>query len=273
MRYSVVAVLAGVAIAIGAYGWSAHVKARKQERKDALALQEATALSQPRSVVAELPNVLLIGDSISVGYTVPTREMLGGIANVYRVPDNAGPTTKGLARLEAWLEGRRWDVIHVNFGLHDLFREKQGGLPWSARAPRVEPDGYESNLRAIVRRLKATGAKVIVATTTPVPAGASRRTPGSERAYNAAAQGVAAQEGAALNDLHAMVLAAASRGQLPADVHFTAEGYRELGVAVVAAISRQLPAAAAAQGRPGDPKQPVSAILPPAAPGLPAAQP
>ena len=51
----------------------------------------------------KLPRVLLIGDSISIGYTLPTREFLKGKANLHRIPTNGGPTTKGLASIDAWL--------------------------------------------------------------------------------------------------------------------------------------------------------------------------
>src|SRR5262245_55211566 len=57
--------------------------------------------------VARLPRVLLIGDSISIGYTPAVREMLRGVANVHRIPDNGGPTTRGLAMLEEWLGSGR----------------------------------------------------------------------------------------------------------------------------------------------------------------------
>src|SRR3954467_10868139 len=67
-----------------------------------------------------LPRVLLIGDSISMGYTLPVREMLKGKANVHRPPANCGPTERGLDQLDKWLGDGKWDVIHFNFGLHDL---------------------------------------------------------------------------------------------------------------------------------------------------------
>src|SRR5690349_5233165 len=60
---------------------------------------------------AKLPRVLLIGDSISIGYTVAVRELLHGKANVHRIPTNGGPTTNGLAHLPAWLGAGKWDVI------------------------------------------------------------------------------------------------------------------------------------------------------------------
>ena len=68
----------------------------------------------------ELPNVLLIGDSISMSYTVDVREKLAGIANVYRAPDNCRSTRQTLDKIETYLGHRQWDVIHFNWGIHDL---------------------------------------------------------------------------------------------------------------------------------------------------------
>ena len=84
-----------------------------------------------------LPRVLLIGDSISIGYTLPTRELLDGKANVHRIPTNGGPTTRGLEQLDRWLGDSRWDVIHFNFGLHDLKRaDAKGTLVDVSQGPR-----------------------------------------------------------------------------------------------------------------------------------------
>src|SRR4051812_8183558 len=56
-----------------------------------------------------LPRVLLIGDSISIGYTIPVRELLKGKANIHRPAANCGPTKRGLAQLDKWLGDGRWD--------------------------------------------------------------------------------------------------------------------------------------------------------------------
>jgi len=52
----------------------------------------------------------------------------------------------------------------------------------STRPPNIRPI-----LEAIVARLKETGAKLIFATTTPVPVGAIGRTPSEPAVYNAIA--------------------------------------------------------------------------------------
>lgn len=42
--------------------------------------------------VPGLPRVLLIGDSVSRGYTLAARKALAGKANVHRAPENCGPS-------------------------------------------------------------------------------------------------------------------------------------------------------------------------------------
>ena len=70
--------------------------------------------------VKGLPRILLIGDSISIGYTLEVRKFLKGKANVHRANANCGPTDSSLKRIDKWLEGGRWDIIHFNWGLHDV---------------------------------------------------------------------------------------------------------------------------------------------------------
>ena len=80
---------------------------------------QATATNPAMQPVADdprLPRVLLIGDSISIGYTVPVRDLLKGVANVHRIPENGGPTTRGLAKLDEWLGTNRWDVDSLQLG-------------------------------------------------------------------------------------------------------------------------------------------------------------
>jgi acyl-CoA thioesterase-1 len=182
-----------------------------------------------------LPRVLLIGDSISISYTLPVRALLAGKANVHRIPENGGPTSHGLERLEAWLGTGRWDLIHFNFGLHDIRRVRQG--PHQVSLPQ-----YEANLRQIVQRLRATGATLLWASTTPVPdLGVNPpRCDTDVRAYNAAALGIMEENGIAVNDLYADVAPNLAALQFPANVHFTAEGARALGRRVAACIETAL---------------------------------
>src|SRR5262245_8519549 len=183
-----------------------------------------------------LLRVLLIGDSISIGYTPAVRELLKGIANVHRIPDNAGTTTRGLAMLDEWLGKAGWDLIHVNFGLHDVARDNNGG-------PRTSLTDYDKNLRTLVSRLQGTGARVIFATTTPVP-DANLQPPRRNDdvlAYNRAARNVMQELRVPVNDLYAVAFGRLSELQQPANVHFTPAGYRALAERVAANIRAALP--------------------------------
>jgi len=197
---------------------------------------------QPVADVAGLPRVLLIGDSISMGYTLPVRELLQGQANVHRVLENGGDTGRGLKQLDTWLGTGKWDVIHFNFGLHDLkWLDTKGKYVAPDQGKQVNPlPAYEANLRQIVTRLKATGAKPIWCSTTPVPDGTQGRVKDAELDYNRAAEKVMRENGVAIDDLHALVATHQAQWQLPHNVHFNPEGYRALAAQVVASIHAQL---------------------------------
>ena len=69
-----------------------------------------------------LPRVLLLGDSISLGYTPYVIDRLKGKAFVTRPECNCGPSEfylKERGNIAGWLGENRWDVIHVNFGIWD----------------------------------------------------------------------------------------------------------------------------------------------------------
>lgn len=182
-----------------------------------------------------LPRVLLIGDSISIGYTLFVRELLKDVANVHRIPENGGPTLNGVEKLEAWLGAGEWDVIHFNFGLHDI-RRMDGGQ-WQ-----VPMDAYEGNLRRMVARLKKTGAKLIFAATTPVPKGklSPPRVPGDEVTFNEIAARVMRANGVDWNDLHAFSRDRLAGWQVPANVHFHEEGSRALAGEVARVIRKAI---------------------------------
>lgn len=192
----------------------------------------------PVADVPGLPRVLLIGDSISMGYTVPVRTRLAGIANVHRPLENCGDTARGVRSLDKWLGDGKWDVIHFNFGLHDLkYLDDKGNLAAPGPGKQVASTAeYEKNLRTIVARLKQTGAKLIYATTTPVPAGTTGRLENDDRPYNEVAVRVMRESGVAIDDLQAFVATRQAAIQLPKNVHFSAAGYDQLADAVVASI-------------------------------------
>jgi len=172
-----------------------------------------------------LPRVLLIGDSISRGYTLAVRKQLAGKANVHRAPTNCGSSVNGVEKLDIWLGQGKWDVVHFNFGIHDV----QKSIPM---------DTYLKNLEVIVGRLKATGAKVVFATTTPIQEDLTKKqnpaTAVVER--NKAAMEIMKKNEVPVDDLFTAITPKLAEYQNVKDVHFKEEGYDYLGKAVADSI-------------------------------------
>ena len=186
-----------------------------------------------------LPRVLLIGDSISMGYTLPVRTLLKGQANVHRIPTNGGSTKDGVAHVDEWLGSGKWDVIHFNWGLHDLKRMKDGKLNLAGEQVSTLAE-YEANLRVLVKRMQATGAKLIWATTTPVPEGSDGRPAREEVKYNEVASRVMKDLGVPTDDLHACCLPKLAEWQLPKNVHYKPKGYEGIAEQVAVEIKAAL---------------------------------
>jgi hypothetical protein len=200
---------------------------------------------------AGLPRVLLLGDSISIGYTPFVTTMLAGTANVSRPtrngkPINWGTTDFGLASLGQQLGEGRWDVIHFNWGLHDIcYRnpdsQVQGNRDKFNGTLSTEPERYKSNLEQLVALLKRAGDKLIWATTTVVPPDEAGRIEGDEVKYNEIAKEIMDANSVLINDLHSVTRQfALEMFTAPGNVHFTKEGYEKLAEQVVLAIKRSL---------------------------------
>ncbi|MHC4329447.1 MAG: GDSL-type esterase/lipase family protein [Planctomycetota bacterium] len=190
----------------------------------------------------EPAKVLIIGDSISIGYFKPVREMLADRAVVIHNPGNAAHSANGLKRLAEWLGETKWDVIHFNHGLHDLkyVDERGKNTPAGKGEQQIPIDEYEQNLDRLVKRLKKTGAKLIFATTTPVPDGTGIRVKGDAKIYNVAAERVMKKQGVPINDLYSFAMPRLEKIQRPQNVHFSPDGSQVLGEQVVEHILRAL---------------------------------
>ena len=181
--------------------------------------------------------VLIIGDSISMGYTPTVRSLLADEFVVGRNEGNARDSRNILANLDGYLD-RTGDaaVVHFNCGLHDLRWLKE------RKAHQVPVGEYRENLGRIVSRLQATGARLIWARTTPVndqpyPDGGLYRCQAYVEAYNAVADEVMAAAGLTVDDLHAAVIAAGKDECLKPDgVHMNDAAYQMLGEHVAEAI-------------------------------------
>ena len=192
-----------------------------------------------------LPRVLLIGDSISIGYTVPVREYLGGKANVHRPPENCQHTGHGILRLKDWLGTDKWDVIHFNWGIWDThYIDKETGDirsdAESATSPdrvriRYTPEQYRENLTKLVAVLKTTNARLIWASSTPVVSRKGDRFKDIAQ-YNKVAESVMKEQGVEIDDLYQYALPHVAQWQTPDQCHFNQLGNKNLGQKVGKAI-------------------------------------
>ncbi|MBU4460238.1 MAG: SGNH/GDSL hydrolase family protein [Verrucomicrobia bacterium] len=192
------------------------------------------------AVEAPLPRILIIGDSISIGYTPPLERLLAGRAVVVHNPGNAAHSRNGAARIEEWIGTSKWDVIHFNHGLHDLKYVNDTGSNAASRAEghrQVDLPEYAANLEKIVLRMKATGARIMFATTTPYPDGSMPvRIAADCPLYNDAARAVMKKHGVEVNDLGGFAVPHLAQWQLPINVHFKPAGSDQLAIEVARRI-------------------------------------
>lgn len=192
----------------------------------------------------ELPLVILLGDSIRAGYQPVAVRELAGAARVWAPAENCAHTAHTLANLEKWLAGKSPALVHLNCGLHDLWRNEDGSV-------RHAKDVYLNNLAAVFAKLRelAPQATRVFALTTPVDqerqkaSGYGRvvRFNADVPAYNAAARELAAAHGVLVDDLYAVVERVGTDKLIAADgVHFSPAGCEVLGKAVADCVRTHL---------------------------------
>jgi len=191
----------------------------------------------------DVPKVVLIGDSIRLGYAPIVAQRLAGRAIVFSPEPNGGDSNNVLRNLENWVISEKPDVVHLNAGLHDLKLSKK------TKQHQVETGPYEANLREIVARIrKETSASLVFGNTTPIldewhakrGADFDRLEADVER-YNTIATAVMKEAAVPVHDLHGIITEGGVARLLgPDGTHYTQEGYQRLGEAVADSIQRQL---------------------------------
>ena len=171
------------------------------------ALFSFSCLTRPASgeeTAPQLPRVVLLGDSIRLGYAPLVAKRLAGKATVVSPASNGGDSAALLRQIEQWAIRENPAVVHFNCGLHDLRLTKAIGRH------QVEAAQYQANLEQLATRLrKETTAAVVFANTTPIldarRAGRNEKFSFAEadvQRYNSAAVSVMNRCGAPVNDLH-----------------------------------------------------------------------
>lgn len=197
--------------------------------------------------VADKPKILIIGDSISMGYTPFVKEKLAQKAAVFHNEGNAQHTGTGLKKITEWVGDEDWDIIQFNWGLWDLCyrhpdakvygnRDKINGKVF------FPVEEYASNLDSLVTTLKKlSNAELIFVTTSYVPEGEAGRFSEDAIRYNAAAKEVMKKHGVVVNDIFEQSKEIHSEhNRAPNDVHYTETGSEKLGELIAVFLEKKM---------------------------------
>lgn len=182
-----------------------------------------------------MKKVLLLGDSIRMGYDDYVKELLAGRCEVYYdAEDNGRFSAYTLWQMNQFFRHYgRFDVVHWNNGYWDM----------NVEAPMVEAmhpvEEYVHFLKRILGEIRRNGARPIFAATTPIlspGAAADVSGTGAESIhyndawvtrYNDAAKALMAAEGVPVNDLYALCKEDPHCYKCEDLLHLTEEGYRK----------------------------------------------
>ena len=188
------------------------------------------------------PSILLIGDSIRIGYCITVRAQLQDVANVFFPQENCRNTQNVITRLLAWSKefpAEQIGLIQFNCGHWDIAH-------WNGyEEPLTSPEEYRRNIRMIIRQLRKLfpNAKLVFATSTAMNpsglVGVNPRTNAEIQHYNEIAVETATALGVAVNDLWA-ITATYPQEKFRDYAHLTEPAFEELGTAVADYLRRML---------------------------------
>ena len=208
-----------------------------------------------------MKNVVLIGDSIRLGYDKKVRELLGSNVQVFSPGENCRYTKFTLWGMYNWMAS--WgnpniDVIHWNTGIWDLHRCTADGELFTPL-----PEYLETNRRLAIQ-MESYTKKLIWATIIPGGKGLDKHVPvnylmngdpniakvyltdymepwnADVRRYNKAATELMRSRGIHVNDLYSVIDGKQDEYISADGIHPTDAGYTALAEKVAAEIRRML---------------------------------
>ncbi|MBQ4332407.1 MAG: hypothetical protein IJC33_01335 [Clostridia bacterium] len=190
--------------------------------------------------------VMLLGDSIRMGYQKDVVQLLEGEYEVVYPADNGRFSAYTLWQANQLFKYHGpFELVHFNNGYWDM----------NIEAPMTEPlhpvEEYKNNLRRIVALCRQCGAKVVFATTVPIlEAGAAGDNTGVEatinysnewvKEYNAAATEVMNELDVPVNDLYALCQEDSRCYKCEDLLHLTPEGSRRCAQQVAEYIRKHM---------------------------------
>lgn len=178
---------------------------------------------------ADLPRVLLVGDSITLGYQDKVRQRLKGICYVDFIATSYAVDTKFYNELiSKFAKGSKYKLIHFNHGLHGQHMSKRK---------------YKSGVKKLTEKL-SKNAKIGLATSTIVYEEGNVRL---DRVWtkklkerNDAVREIAEKCGYPVDDLYAVSVNVPTDSRSMDGTHYTDAGYEIFAAAVAESISANL---------------------------------
>lgn len=190
-----------------------------------------------------MKKILLLGDSIRMGYDKYIKEALSGVAEVYYPDENCKYAENLLRFAHEWKKKCDWsddiDLVHWNAGLWDVL-ELFDDEPLSTK------DYYANVIPRIDKRLRLIfpRAKIVFATSTPVIeercAPHFRRHNATIEEYNEIARRALSDTDTRINDLYGLMRSAPETYHSDAVHFYTDEGTELIGGRVLSVICEEL---------------------------------
>lgn len=181
-----------------------------------------------------MKRIMILGDSISIGYREIVKKTLNGRAEVVFPEENGRFIAHSEFMIHTWTaQLGKPDIVHWNNGLWDLLMYAPFEKPFTPI------DEYIRRLAHMLVVLRSYTQNVIWASTTPVTEYERRKNCFIEQ-YNAEASKLMEQKGVPVNDLYSLVLPRADEFVLPDHVHLTPAGYDACARAASAMIEKYL---------------------------------
>lgn len=171
-------------------------------------------------------NIVLLGDSIRMGYQSRVIHHIGENVNVFAPEENCRWSGFTLNTINNWFATfpTDIDVVHWNNGIWDAIESPEGGRSYST----VET--YMDYMSRILKYLRNKNVKkIIYATTTPVTIPYANV---NINMFNSVIKDFMQKESITINDLNALVNADLGKYIAEDKVHLTEEGYDACGKAV-----------------------------------------
>jgi len=191
--------------------------------------------------------ILIIGDSISIGYTPFVIKHFSNRAILKHNQGNAQHTGTGLKKIKEWIGDEDWDIIQFNWGLWDLcYRhpnsKEQGNRDKINGNITFLLEDYEKNLEGIVQSIKeVSDAQLIFVTTSFVPEHEAGRFLKDAQKYNKVAKIIMKKYDIKVNDIYKKSKAIHKEfGKGIDDVHYIEKGYEKLSIEISNFLTKEI---------------------------------